>query len=83
VWDEDLDAMYAYLDPEPGDNILEVGAGSGFFSFPISRGIGEQGLLYVTDPSIEQLQSVLEQQSANMIILAQGAEEMGSSRGLA
>ncbi|WP_167458886.1 class I SAM-dependent methyltransferase [Pseudomonas wadenswilerensis] len=73
--------MYAYLDPEPGDNILEVGAGSGFFSFPISRGIGEQGLLYVTDPSIEQLQSVLEQQSANMIILAQGAEEIALGEG--
>lgn len=50
-----------------GDRILEVGAGSGFFSFPIAKAIGEQGLPYVTDPSIEQLQSMIAHKKNHMV----------------
>lgn len=76
IWNEDIEIMYEFLFPEPGDKILEVGAGSGFFSFPIANAIGDQGLLYVTDPSIEQLQSVLLHKKENMIVLVQRAEDI-------
>ena len=55
VWEEDMLVMRTYLAPEQGENILEVGAGSGFFSFEISKMIGAKGKLWVTDPSPEQL----------------------------
>ena len=35
VWVEDMYAMNQYLNPVPGQSILEIGSGSGFFSFEI------------------------------------------------
>ena len=48
----------AFVDPEPGSAVVEVGAGSGRITFDggLAERIGRQGQLLVTDPSGPQLQ---------------------------
>lgn len=55
---EDLEIMKKYLAPKKGERILEIGAGSGFFSKVISDLLGEEGRLIVSDPSLEQLEEI-------------------------
>ena len=76
VWEEDMEAMKNHLAPRKGENILEIGAGSGFFSFEIARSIGSRGKLWVTDPSKEQLQPVVDKKLGNMEVLYYAAENI-------
>lgn len=55
AWLADVACMERFLAPAPGQRILEVGAGNGYFSRAIASRLGPQGLLVATDPSIEQL----------------------------
>ena len=43
------DWMVAHLDPQPGQTILELGAGTGETGFAAARRIGDSGLLISTD----------------------------------
>ena len=74
VWAEDTEIMLSYLKPQEGDIILEVGAGSGFFSFDIAKCVGNSGHVYIADPSAEQLQPVIANKQNNMTVLKQSAE---------
>lgn len=67
VWDEDLKVMYEYLRPQNGESIVEIGAGSGFYSERISDAIGNSGVLYVVEPSIEQLLPIIRNESLDNI----------------
>lgn len=53
--DEDIEIMKKYLEPQQNETILEVGAGSGFFSCTIADMVAK---LIVTDPSEHQLEAV-------------------------
>lgn len=55
---EDINIMKKRLQPQEGERILEIGAGSGFFSGHIAKHIGDNGRLTVADPSLDQLKSV-------------------------
>lgn len=74
VWGEDMLVMQTHLNPQPGEQVLEIGAGSGFFSFEISKLIGEQGHLWITDPSPEQLRPIIDNQPSNVDVLPFPAE---------
>lgn len=75
VWIQDLGVMYEYLSPQPGDVIVELGAGSGFYSEKIATEIGEQGKLIVIEPSIEQLLPIIRgDYSGNIEFICQTAE---------
>src|SRR3989344_3972726 len=76
---EDINAMKKYLKPMKGERILEVGAGSGFFSGVISEMIEESGKLVVSDPSDEQLDGVKDLKKTNIKIVQQGAENLNLS----
>lgn len=52
---EDIKAMERFLSPQPDEVIVEVGAGSGFFSSEIAA---KCSFLFVTDPSQEQLDGI-------------------------
>ena len=69
VWSEDMLIMKSYLRPKAGERVLEIGAGSGFFSFEIARMVGPDGHLWVTDPSPEQLQPIIDRQPENVTVL--------------
>jgi len=75
-WHEDKIMMYDFLRPEKGEAILEIGAGSGFFSFDIAESIGSHGDLYVVDPSPEQLQPILDRNVPNINVIQKPAEEV-------
>ncbi|MDP4039410.1 MAG: methyltransferase domain-containing protein [Candidatus Pacearchaeota archaeon] len=55
---EDIEVMKKYLAPKKGERILEIGAGSGFFSRHISELLGSEGRLIVSDSSLEQLEEI-------------------------
>lgn len=55
---EDIEIMKKYLAPKKRERILEIGAGSGFFSKHISELLGDEGKLIVSDPSLEQLEEI-------------------------
>ena len=54
---EQAQEFVAFVDPEPGSAVIEVGAGSGRITFDggLAERIGHQGQLLVTDPSGAQL----------------------------
>ncbi|WP_065823439.1 class I SAM-dependent methyltransferase [Photorhabdus australis] len=76
IWQQDLQVMFEYLNPQQGDVVLEIGSGSGFFSFPIADALSDRGHLFVTDPSEEQLKPVLDSIRPNMTVFVQGAENI-------
>ena len=73
---QDIEIMKKYLAPKSGETILEIGAGSGFFSKVISEMIGENGTLIVCDPSDEQLCEVRNLNKKNIQILKTGSENI-------
>jgi demethylmenaquinone methyltransferase/2-methoxy-6-polyprenyl-1,4-benzoquinol methylase len=44
---------------EPGQKVLEVGCGTGFFTIPAAKLIGDQGCLLAIDPSAGFIEQVL------------------------
>ncbi|WP_274584226.1 class I SAM-dependent methyltransferase [Neisseria leonii] len=75
IWQDDLEVMYSYLAPSTGEKILEIGAGSGFFSFPIAEAIGDKGMLYALDPSADQLTPIKEANLPNVFPIIASAED--------
>jgi demethylmenaquinone methyltransferase/2-methoxy-6-polyprenyl-1,4-benzoquinol methylase len=43
---------------EPGQTVLEVGCGTGFFTIPAAKLIGDQGCLLAIDPSAGFIEQV-------------------------
>lgn len=58
---EDIEVMYKYLSPQPGEYILGFGEGNGYFCQAIAEAVGSQGSYLITDPSQDQLDSLLNQ----------------------
>ena len=73
---QDIKLMKKYLAPKKGEVILEVGAGSGFFSGIISDKLGKTGKLIVTDPSDEQLDDVRFLNKSNIEVYKSGSENI-------
>lgn len=46
------------LDPQPGERVLEIGPGTGYYSLPVARWIGSEGGLHVLDVQSEMLAHV-------------------------
>ncbi|MBS3174731.1 class I SAM-dependent methyltransferase [Candidatus Woesearchaeota archaeon] len=67
--ENDIKCMKKYLSPKDGERILEIGAGSGFFSQHILDLIGEKGRLIVSDPSLEQLEAVKKLNKKNIDVI--------------
>ena len=74
VWDEDMKIMKKYLNPKKGESIAEIGAGSGFFSYEISKLIGNKGKLFVVDPSLDQLMPLVKSDLTNLCFSCTTAE---------
>ncbi len=65
----DLACMRKYLNPQFGERILEIGAGSGFFSGEIADSLGESGRLIVSDPSLDKLAEVMALRCSNVDVI--------------
>ena len=79
VWKQDLRCMRKFLRPSPGERILEIGAGCGYFSLELSRAVGPRGRVVVTDPSDEQVAPLLEAGVDNIDIYREAADELSFS----
>jgi arsenite methyltransferase len=79
VWKQDLRCMRKFLQPSPGERILEIGAGCGYFSMDIASAVGPKGRVVVTDPSDEQVAPLLEARVDNIDIFREGADELSFS----
>jgi len=71
--DEDIEVMKKYLTPKNNETILEVGAGSGFFSVILADLVEK---VIVSDPSEEQLQEVKDLGKKNIKIVKDGADTL-------
>lgn len=71
--DEDVEVMKKYLAPKDNETILEIGAGSGFFSVVLADFVKK---LIVSDPSEEQLQEVRDLNKKNIQVVAEGANTL-------
>ena len=67
--EQDIEIMKKYLNPKGGERILEIGAGSGFFSKYIADLIGERGRLIASDPSLEQLEEIAKLRRKNIDVI--------------
>ena len=43
------DEVVAALELEPGENVADIGAGSGYFSVRLARAVGPEGRVYAVD----------------------------------
>ncbi len=70
---------------EPGQTVLEVGCGTGFFTVPAARMVGEAGRIIALDASVgflEEVQrKVREARLDNVIILQRDALDTGVAAG--
>jgi arsenite methyltransferase len=71
--DEDIEVMKKYLAPKDNEIVLEIGAGSGFFSGILSDMVRK---LIVSDPSKEQLEEVNELKRKNIELREEGADAL-------
>jgi len=71
--EEDIEVMKKYLAPKDNEVILEIGAGSGFFSKRLSKMVKR---LIVSDPSDEQLEEVKELKRKNIELIEEGADTL-------
>lgn len=78
VWKQDKQIMLDYLSPSPKDRVLEIGAGSGFFSFPIAEKIESTGVLHATEPSSDLLSTIEASNCENIKTYCLEAEEVDS-----
>lgn len=46
---EDLDEVMKLLAPQPGSKVADIGCGIGYFTLPIARAVGADGVVYATD----------------------------------
>ncbi|WP_063533158.1 class I SAM-dependent methyltransferase [Burkholderia sp. MSMB1589WGS] len=76
AWLQDIACMHRFLRPSPGETILEIGGGSGYFSRAIAAAIGPSGRLVVTDPSIEQLDALRGMPDSNIRVVQQAADAL-------
>jgi len=58
VREERTDLLIKNLPLEEGDTIADIGAGTGYFSFPLARAVGESGRVYAVDIQPEMLQFI-------------------------
>jgi len=72
----DIEIMENFLHPQANENILEVGAGSWFFSWKISDKCGK---LFVSDPSKDQLEEIKNLNKSNIQVIHWWAEELNLS----
>jgi SAM-dependent methyltransferase len=76
AWLQDIEMMNRFLQPCPGQTILDVGAGSGYFSRAISKALGPEGRLVVVDPSADQLDELRKEKLGNVTIHQQQADRL-------
>jgi arsenite methyltransferase len=57
--EDNLEFMRQYLNPQPGEHILGFSEGNGFFCKEIGESVGISGSYLLTDPSQDQLDSLL------------------------
>lgn len=73
---EEREMLMRYLQPKCGEKILEIGAGTGFYSQYIAQAIFP-GLLVATDPSAEQLMDIpLNVPKQNIKVMVSGADTL-------
>ncbi|MFH1649843.1 MAG: methyltransferase domain-containing protein [Candidatus Woesearchaeota archaeon] len=66
---EDIEMMKKYLNPAPGERILGIGEGNGFFVPAILESLNGKGEYVVTDPSEYQLQNLEKSIKANNLVI--------------
>lgn len=72
---EEREMMLKFLDPKPGEKILEIGAGSGYYSEHIAQAVFPEALV-ATDPSQEQLMDLKSSSKHNIQIVVAGADTL-------
>jgi ubiquinone/menaquinone biosynthesis C-methylase UbiE len=73
--------VIAALSVQPGDSIADVGAGTGYFSFPLAEAVGVQGKIFAIDAKTEMLQRLqkkLDEKPASNIALVHASAEATS-----
>jgi len=63
--EERTDLLLANLPIKPGDNVADIGAGTGYFSLPMAGMVGEAGSVYAVDIQPEML-AIIEARSNEM-----------------
>jgi len=65
-----VDRVIEVLDPQPGDKVADLGAGSGLFTRPLASKVGAEGIVYAIDINKELLahikETAFEQKLANI-----------------
>ena len=58
--EERTDLLIENLPINPGDKVADIGAGTGYFTLPMARIVGEEGTVYAVDIQLEMLSIIAE-----------------------
>ena len=59
LWQDAL-AILSQISLKPGDTLIDIGSGDGYFSIPAARIVGETGKIYALDVSAEAISELKE-----------------------
>jgi SAM-dependent methyltransferase len=65
--EEEPKLLLAALKVKPGDMVADVGAGTGYFTFPLARLVGPQGKVYAVDIQKEMLAFINQRKKATRL----------------
>jgi ubiquinone/menaquinone biosynthesis C-methylase UbiE len=75
--EQDPEGLWERIGLRPGDVVVDVGAGSGYFAIPAARRVGPQGRVYAVDLSVELVELVRERaRSAGLVQLEARASSL-------
>lgn len=73
----DVQVMFQYLNPQPGENILGFWEGNGFFCKLIAEAVGTQGKYIVSDPSAYLLERMKARVNLSQVeVIVSSSEEL-------
>lgn len=77
MW-EKTDLIMKHLKLQPGDTIVDIGCGSGYFSYRFSKAVGEKGLVLAIElkgEHINRLSSFLKKEKIGNVQVIEGKED--------
>ncbi len=67
--ENELSKIFALVNPQKGQKVLEVGTGNGYLTFPLAQAVGQEGEVVTTDVNEGNIEDVIEKNKSKKFSL--------------